>query len=38
MNMKNRIITIILICVVVLMFGGCVIDIDPSVANTQFGM
>ena len=38
MNMKNRIITIILICVAVLMFGGCAMDIDPSVANTQFGM
>lgn len=38
MNMKNRIITTILICVAILMFGGCAMDIDPSVANTQFGM
>lgn len=38
--MKNERITIlsITLAVVVALFSGCSMDIDPTVANTQFGM
>lgn len=37
--MKNKRMTILItLAVVVALFSGCTIDIDPTVANTQFGM
>lgn len=38
--MKNKSMTILTItlAVVVALFSGCSMDIDPTVANTQFGM
>lgn len=38
--MKNERITIlsITLAVIVALFSGCSMDIDPTVANTQFGM
>lgn len=37
--MKNKRMTILIIlAVVIALFSGCSIDINPSVANTQFGM
>ena len=37
--MKNKRMTILItLAVVIALFSGCSIDINPSVANTQFGM
>ena len=38
--MENKRITVlsITLAIVVVLFSGCTMDIDPSVANTQFGM
>lgn len=37
--MKNKRMTILItLAVVIVLFSGCSIDINPSVANTQFGM
>lgn len=38
--MENKRITVlsITLAIVVALFSGCTMDIDPSVANTQFGM
>lgn len=38
MKNKGMAVLSITLAVVVALFSGCTMDIDPSVANTQFGM